>query len=60
MKERQGGYYIEIVRMGAYAKCSAIDPQTGKEVSVVGPSRNADEQLKRNAVRKLELALRKL
>ena len=50
---------IEIVRRGAYAKVSAIDPVTGTEVSIVGPA-NADEaSLKSVVLRKLELALKK-
>ena len=54
---RQEGFIIEIVRQGAYAKASAVDPNTGEEVSVVGPSRGHDEMLTRLAVRKLQQKL---
>ena len=54
---RQEGFIIEIVRQGAYAKASAIDPNTGEEVSVIGPSRGHDEMLKRLAVKKLQQKL---
>jgi hypothetical protein len=57
MPERQEGYIVEIVRNGAYAKASAIDPNSGEEVSVVGPSRGHDELLKRMVVRKLRRKL---
>ena len=55
---RQGQeIYFEIVRMGAYAKCTAIDPASGREVSVIGPARGQDEYLKRMAAQKLERAI---
>ena len=56
MAEQQG-YIIEIVRQGAYARASAVDPRTGEEVSVVGPSRGHDEMLTRLAVKKLQQKL---
>lgn len=49
--------YFEIIRMGAYAKCTAIDSVTGREVSVIGPGKGQDENLKRMAAQKLERAL---
>lgn len=49
--------YFEIIRMGAYAKCTAIDSVTGREVSVVGPGKGQDEHLKRMAAQKLERTL---
>jgi len=53
----QEGFIIEIVRQGAYAKASAIDPHTGEEASVVGPSHGHDELLTRLAVKKLRQKL---
>lgn len=59
---RTGGgreVFIEIVTLGAYAKASAIDSETGIEVSVTGPA-NADRaSLEAAAVRKLEYVLKK-
>jgi hypothetical protein len=54
---RKEGFIIEIVRHGAYAKASAIDPNTGEEVSVVGPARGYEEMLTRLAVQKLQRKL---
>jgi hypothetical protein len=54
---KQEGFIIEIVRQGAYAKASAIDPRSGEEVSVVGPSHGHDELLTRLAVKKLRQKL---
>jgi hypothetical protein len=54
---KQEGFIIEIIRQGAYAKASAIDPRTGEEASAVGPSRGHDELLTRLAVKKLQQKL---
>ena len=49
---------FEIVRVGAYLKVSAVDPQTLIEVSVIGPAKAASlETMKRVAVRKLKRAI---
>ena len=51
--------YFELRQVGTYLRCTAIDGQTGVEVTVAGPvSRNA-EQLKRVAAQKLEYVLNK-
>jgi hypothetical protein len=51
--------FIEIVTVGTYAKVSAIDSQTGIEVSITGPA-NADRNaLESTAVAKLEYVLKK-
>lgn len=58
---RAGGseYLIEIVTIGAYAKVTAIDPRSGTEISLTGPS-NADRgSLEAAAVAKLEYVLKK-
>ena len=47
------GYLIEFVRIGNTTKVSAIDPKTGIEVSIVGPTNAGDAILTRNAVAKL-------
>ncbi|MFD2263097.1 DUF6898 family protein [Lacibacterium aquatile] len=54
------GYIIEIIRIGAFAKATAVDPDTGIEVSVSGPSQGADAMLTRTAVRRLEQRLKGL
>lgn len=56
MAEREG-FIVEIIRQGAYAKASAVDPRTGEEAFVVGPSRGHDQLLTRMAVRKLQQKL---
>jgi hypothetical protein len=47
------GYLIEFVRIGNTTKVSAIDPQTGIEVSIVGPTSAGEAILTRNAIAKL-------
>ena len=49
---------FEIVRLGAYLKVSAVDPQTLIEVSVIGPAKaEGVEAMKRVALRKLQRAI---
>ncbi len=50
---------IEFRRIGASIKVSAIDSRTLTEVSIVGPARAGEEELKRNVLRKLEYVLAK-
>jgi len=51
--------FIEIVTVGTFAKVSAIDSETGTEVSITGPA-NADRStLEAVAVAKLEFVLKK-
>lgn len=49
---------LEFQRIGSYLKATAVDPETATEVSVVGPL-NAQEQLRRTAVAKLDYVLAK-
>jgi hypothetical protein len=49
----------EFVRLGAYVKVTAIDPQTGIEASVVGPPSAGESGLKALALRKLQMQLSK-
>jgi uncharacterized protein DUF6898 len=44
---------FEFVRYGNSVKVSAIDPETGTEVAIVGDPRTGIETLKRIATRKL-------
>jgi Domain of unknown function (DUF6898) len=58
---RAGGteYLIEIVKIGAYAKATAIDPHSGTEVSITGPASADRGSLEAAAVAKLEYVLKK-
>jgi hypothetical protein len=51
--------FIEIVTIGVYAKVSAIDSETGIEVSVTGPANGTRDTLESAAVAKLEYVLKK-
>ena len=50
---------IEIVKIGAYAKVSAIDSATGTEVSIMGPAAAEPATLEAAAIAKLEFVLKK-
>ncbi len=53
------GYLIEFRQIGNSMKVSAVDPASGKEVSITGPANAARHDLTRLAVQKLEYVLRK-
>ncbi len=48
---------FEMRRVGVYAKMTAIETDSGVEVSVMGPATGHVEQLKRTALAKLKLRL---
>lgn len=50
---------FEFRRVGAFIKVSAIDAETGIEVSIVGNPAAGEVMLKRTALRKLEYVLSK-
>ena len=52
------GYLIEFQAIGNSVKVSAVDPETGLEVSIVGPLGAGRETLARNVVAKLERMLK--
>ena len=52
-------YIVEFVQIGNSVKVSAIDPETLREVSIVGDPRMSRESLTNAAVQKLEYVLRK-
>lgn len=54
-----GEIYLEHVRIGAYAKVSAIHAATGVEVSVTGPVSANPRDLEQLAVRKLARQMQK-
>ena len=51
--------YVEFLVQGAYCKATAIDPVTGTEASVMGPSGGSRPALADAAVRKLQYVLQK-
>lgn len=50
---------FEITHIGALAKVTAIDPETGTEVVIQGPISAGNAVLKQNAARKLMFVLAK-
>jgi hypothetical protein len=54
-----GEVYVEFVVQGGFMKATAIDPNTGTEASVMGPSGAARAALADAAVRKLRYVLAK-
>lgn len=50
---------FEFRQIGAYVKVSAIDCQTGREVSIVGDAKAGELRLKQTALKKLEYVLAK-
>lgn len=59
MAADDGRVIIEFLRMGAYVKVSAIDPDTYDEVSIVGDPMRGEAALKMTAVRKLRYVQQK-
>lgn len=52
------GYLIEFIQVGNAVKVSAVDPQSGLEVSIVGSPAMSQSALADAAVRKLRYRLR--
>jgi len=50
---------FEFHQIGAFTKATAIDAETGLEVSIVGPSNASELVLRNNALRKLAAALKR-
>ena len=50
---------LELYQIGNAVKVTAVDPEIGTEVSIVGDPSAGEEILKRTAIRKLEYVLRK-
>jgi len=50
---------FEFHQIGAFTKATAIDVETGLEVSIVGPTNASELVLRNNALRKLAAALRR-
>jgi hypothetical protein len=47
---------VEMIRQGAYLKCTAVDPDTGEEAIAVGPAK-APEAVRALAITKLKAKL---
>ena len=58
-QERTGDVLIEMIQVGNAVKVTAVDADTGIEVSIVGAPSMDEETLKRNAINKLNYVLRK-
>ena len=52
-----GEIYFEFRRVGASVKVTAIDPKSGKEVSMVGPASAGERALAEAAAKKLRYVL---
>lgn len=50
---------LEFQRLGGAVKVTATDPETLVEVSIMGPVRSSEAELKRVALEKLDYVLRK-
>jgi hypothetical protein len=59
MADEESEYLIEFRRIGAYVKVSALDPQSGTEVSIVGSPQASEAELTRVATQKLRYMLAK-
>jgi len=59
MSDETDNYLVEFIQIGASVKVSAVDPVSGREVSIVGPASASRDQLSRTAVNKLKYVLAK-
>ncbi len=57
MSDDTGEYLVEFIQIGSSVKVSAVDPVSGREVSIVGPVSASREQLARVAINKLKYVL---
>lgn len=53
----KSAYIIEFIRLGHALKVTAIDPETGQEVSIVGDPKATRPELSRLAANKLDYVL---
>lgn len=54
-----GNVLFEFQRVGSYLRVTAIDANTGVEVTVAGPATGSQELLKRTAINKLRFVQNK-
>ncbi|VAV98868.1 hypothetical protein MNBD_ALPHA01-156 [hydrothermal vent metagenome] len=57
MNDESDGFIIEFIQIGTSVKVSAVDPVSGREVSIVGPSTATRGYLSQVAVNKLKYVL---
>jgi hypothetical protein len=58
-RNRPGTVLFELIRVGSYVKVSAVDENTGTEVSIVGDPKRSTEVLKQAALRRLRYVMEK-
>jgi len=54
---RRGEVIFEFTPIGAYVKVSAVDVETGTEVSIVGDPMRSQQALEHAALRKLDMVM---
>lgn len=59
MPEEDNHYIVEFLSLGPSLKVTAIDPDSMREVSIVGDPRAGREELSQLAIRKLRYVLNK-
>lgn len=59
MAQRPGEVLFEFRRIGTSVKVSAVDADSGTEVSIVGPASASQSHLRRVALQKLQFVLDK-
>lgn len=57
MSRDAGEYLVEFIQVGSSVKVSAVDPVSGREVSIVGPVAASRHHLTQVAVNKLKYVL---
>lgn len=57
MELPQGEYIVEFMQLGNMVRVTAMDPETLREVSIMGPPSLGQKELARIAVRKLRYVL---
>jgi uncharacterized protein DUF6898 len=59
MPSRDEGVIIEMIAIGRYVKVTAVDVESGREVSIVGDPRRSEKALRDTALRKLKYVMNK-
>jgi len=58
-KSTEQGFLVEFRQVGNVIKVSAVDPDSGVEVSIMGPATSPQSELTRGAINKLKYMLAK-
>ncbi|WP_138379887.1 DUF6898 family protein [Luteithermobacter gelatinilyticus] len=56
-RDHEEEFLVEFIQVGNSVKVSAVDPRTGREVSIVGSPRASQAELSRLAINKLKYVL---